>query len=85
MPSGRVRFETRSDGYERWRSWENGQDAYVYVHRLAAVAWGVLDDLGDDRHVHHKHSIPWLTTEDNIEAREPPDHAQHHLNRGVRT
>lgn len=39
MPRRTARFETRSDGYERWRSWENGSDSYVYVHRLAAVAW----------------------------------------------
>jgi len=41
-----ARFETRRDGYERWRVWEDGRDRYVYVHRLAAVAWGLLDGLG---------------------------------------
>ena len=51
--SSPARFETRRDGYERWRSWEDGSDRYVYVHRLAAVAWRILDGLGDPRDVHH--------------------------------
>ncbi len=78
-----ARFETRTDGYERWRSWEDGEDVYVYVHRLAAVAWGELDDLGDERHVHHVNGIEWLNTEDNLEAREPDEHSDYHLNGGA--
>ena len=74
-----ARFETRPDGYERWRSWEDGRDRYVYVHRLAAVAWGILDGLDDPRHVHHVVPIRWYTTEDNIEAVDPPEHGSHHL------
>ena len=78
-----ARFETREDGYERWRSFEGGRERYVYVHRLAAVAWGILDGLDDDRHVHHRIPIQWLTTEENLEARAPPDHGHFHLNGGA--
>lgn len=78
-----ARFETREDGYERWRSYEDGRERYVYVHRLAAVAWDILDGLDDPRHVHHQIPIQWLTIEDNLEAVEPPPHADYHLNGGA--
>ena len=74
-------FRTRRDGYERWRSWEGDGERYVYVHRLAAVAWGILDGLDDDRHVHHRQSVGWLNTEANLEARDPVRHADYHLHR----
>jgi hypothetical protein len=63
----------------------------VYIHRLAAVAWGVLDGLDDPRHVHHDLSewagadapetagVPWLTAETVLEAELPTDHARHHF------
>ena len=64
----------------------------VYLHRLAAVAWGLLDGLDDGRHVHHAvpeewlderdtraAGIPWLTTEATLVAEDPPDHAAHHF------
>lgn len=85
------RFETRSDGYERLRVWDRVEqrERYVYLHRLAAVAWGVLDGLGDDRHVHHEVpgpwldelgaatlGVPWLTVEGGIEAVEPDEHSR---------
>ena len=78
-----ARFETRRDGYARWRSWEDGRDRYVYVHRLAAVAWGILDGLDDPRHVHHVDGINWLNIEENLEARAPDRHADFHLNGGA--
>lgn len=78
-----ARFETRDDGYERWRSFEDGRERYVYVHRLAAVAWGILDGLDDSRHVHHRNGIEWCTTEENIEAVDPRPHGDFHLNGGA--
>jgi len=78
-----ARYETRSDGYERWRSFENGRERYVYVHRLAAVAWDVLDGLDDPRHVHHVNGVEWCNTEDNLEARDPVSHADYHLRGGA--
>lgn len=78
-----ARYEVREDGYERWRSYEDGRERYVYVHRLAAVAWGILDGLDDPRHVHHVNGVKWFNTEDNLEARQPDRHADHHLNGGA--
>jgi|GEM_PF-1798244 len=78
-----ARFETRGDGYERWRSWDGERERYVYVHRLAAVAWGILDGLDDPRYVHHVNGIEWLNSEDNLEARDPVDHGDYHLNGGA--
>jgi len=88
-----ARFETKppdahlSGGYERWRCYEDGRDAYVYVHRLLAVTacvdadeWAEqgLDALGG-RHVHHVRSIPWLNTPENLELVDPEPHAEIHL------
>jgi hypothetical protein len=78
-----ARYETRRDGYERWRSFEDGRERYIYVHRLAAVAWGILDGLDDDRHVHHVNGVEWFNTEDNLEACEPDHHVDYHLNGGA--
>lgn len=72
-----VPYETRpSDGYERWRTWDRGEqrEVYIYVHRLAAVAWGVLDGLDDNRHVHHRQAVPWYNAVENLEAVEPDHH-----------
>jgi hypothetical protein len=74
-----MRYETRpSDGYERVREWDRVEqrEVYVYVHRLAAVAWDVLDDLDDPRHVHHERSVPWFNAESNLRAEWPDDHAR---------
>jgi hypothetical protein len=74
-----MRVETRRwDGYERVREWDpdEGREQYVYVHRLAAVAWGILDGLDDPRHVHHERAIPWYNAEDNLRAVEPDRHGR---------
>lgn len=75
-----ARFEERTDGYERWRSFEGGRERYVYVHRLAAVAWGILDGLDDPRHVHHVNHVKWDNREENLEARLPDEHGRYHAN-----
>jgi hypothetical protein len=72
-----MRVETRpGDGYERIRAWDSqeGRERYTYVHRLSAVAWGILDGLDDERHVHHGRPIPWLNTEGNLFAVDPTYH-----------
>lgn len=63
----------------------------VYIHRLAAVAWGVLDGLDDPRHVHHDLTewvgddapetagVPWLTAESVLTAERPDHHARMHF------
>lgn len=73
-----VRYETRTDGYERWRLWEGGADRYYYVHRLVAVAeFGV--EAVKDHDVHHVNGIEWDNRPENLEPRQPTRHARYHL------
>lgn len=88
-----VELRTTGIGYEYVSEDAPGRgERPVYVHRLAAVAWGLLDGLGDGDHVHHTvpetwlddvdtrdAGIPWLTTEDTLSAEPPADHARHHI------
>lgn len=70
-----MRVETRpSDGRERVRVYHDGRERYVYLYRLSAVAWGILDGLGDDRIVHHESRVPWDDREANLTAYPPEDH-----------
>jgi hypothetical protein len=70
----------------------------VYIHRLAAWVWGVLESpffTEDPREVHHhtladwvgsdpipKGGIPWFTAEDHLTAERPDEHAEHHFRGG---
>lgn len=45
---------------------EEGEEP-VYIHRLAAVAWGVIDSLSDPWDIHHEIPEEWLLPEE-IEA-----------------
>jgi hypothetical protein len=77
--SARPRYETRpGDGYERIRYYDSTtrRERYVYVHRLAAVAWGILDGLDDGRHVHHEMVVPWTNIESELTAVEPDRHGR---------
>jgi hypothetical protein len=65
----------------------------VYIHRLAAIAWGTIESLSDPDHIHHEvpeewlgddrdrtdAGIPWLNVEDAIRAEERDDHAKIHF------
>jgi hypothetical protein len=51
-------------------------ERYVYVYRLAAVAWGILDGLDDTREVHHDPGAPCLTAEWALSAQTPDEHAR---------
>lgn len=80
--------ERPPDGRERVRVWCEGRERYVYLYRLAAVAWGLLGGLGDDRVVHHEvpeswlgdepvpaaDGTPWLDAEPCLRAVEPGEH-----------
>lgn len=63
-------FYTRAaKGYEV----ANSSYATVYIHRLQAVAyWGM--EAVNNKHVHHKNSIPWDNRKDNLELLEGGDH-----------
>lgn len=73
-----ARFETHESGYERWRSYEDGREVYVYVHRLIGVAEHGFEAM-IDKHAHHDISIPWANWGANIEPRDPPEHGNYHL------
>lgn len=82
-----VRFDRHAKGYGLvvvdGEDTEDGRRRYVSEHRLAAVAWGVLEGLDDPREVHHRGElveeltgVPCLTAEGGLEALEPEDHAR---------
>lgn len=80
-----ARLRATGEGYEYFADTDphTGTERPVYVHRLAAFAWGILDDLGDHHHVHHcEKSVPWLNAEWNLDREDPRDHADHHLRGG---
>ena len=72
-----MRLTTTNDGYAALQT--HGSRP-VYVHRLVAYAHGELDSLADPRQVHHCDGCTWVNSPENLEAREPPEHADHHLN-----
>lgn len=76
----RVEFDL--DGYVRLRVWdaEAGRDRYIYLHRLVAFATGEIDSLAAEEHAHHLNGDRWDNRHENIEARGPAAHANHHLN-----
>lgn len=69
-------------GHEIWKD-STGQQAGWYeenvaVHRLAALAWGIIESWDEDCHIHHINGIPWDTREENLEALPPADHLRLH-------
>lgn len=80
----RVEFDL--EGYVRIRVWDSREkkDRYVYLHRCVLYARGELDSLwDDDRHGHHIDHDGWNNSPDNLETRDPDDHAQYHLHGGA--
>lgn len=72
-----MRIERRaSDDRLRVRVWDRdrGKERYVYLYRLTAVAWGILDSLGDDEIIHHKNRHAFDDREENLQAFPPEDH-----------
>ena len=72
---------TRKDGYEIVQNQHKGDTFRVRVHRLAAVAWGLLDakDLcNQEIDIHHKSNIPWDNRECNLEAIPHGEHRSKH-------
>jgi hypothetical protein len=77
-----VRFTYRADGKGHALVVVDGEDVdgvgrrYVAAHRLAAVAWGVLESFDDPREVHHVDVVPCHNSECNLEALKPEQHAR---------
>lgn len=93
---GRVRLRQTGGGHAYVTDTDphSATERPVYVHRLAAVAWGLLDGLDDPHHVHHDLSgwasddapetagVPWVNAQPVLEAETPDDHARQHISRG---
>ena len=80
---GPARFETRSDGYERWRAWDprDRRERYVYVHQLVCIADGADPTLvfsDGEYHVHHGNRIRWDNRSSNLSLLNSDEHEQHH-------
>jgi len=48
----------------------------VHIHRLAGVAWGILDGLDQEVDVHHVDGVPSNTSESNLDALQREDHSR---------
>lgn len=72
-------FRTTKQGYEQVKNRHEGNEYSIYVHRLLATL--LVDDVKelDGMYVHHKKSIPWLNTLDEIEVMTPSEHSKIHL------
>lgn len=83
--SERVSLRTSSEGYryiEVGHPRDEGHKS-VLEHRLAAVAWGLLDGLGDDREIHHVDDMTTVTAEWAIEAVTRDEHVERHVEEAV--
>jgi len=80
-------FHTNAYGYEYIRHTVNGELAQVPVHRLVAVATGVLDadKLKDSSVVvHHRNNISWDNRPKNLEAMDSREHSSIHNSKGYK-
>jgi len=77
----RIRLITSERGYRYIGHGHPSDDeaAVVSEHRLAAVAWGLLDGLGDDREIHHADRCTAHTAEENLLAVSRDDHVEAHV------
>jgi hypothetical protein len=75
-----VPFWTRTRGHEVWCESFGGQEnAFVYVHRLAAMAWHGVEETANTDIIHHKNEIPWDNREENLKLiEERGDHFTEH-------
>jgi transposase len=74
-------FRTNYHGYEEVRTKIDGKQYTVSIHRLVAVAKGILSPselLRSEKHVHHKNSIPWDNREENLATLSKSEHHSLH-------
>jgi hypothetical protein len=62
-------------GHEYVVSGRQREDSVAH-HRVLAFAWGLLDDLDDEREIDHLTPVPWLNIEGNLDAVDPEDHGR---------
>jgi hypothetical protein len=84
--SREVRVLVSDEGY-RYLAVGHPSDEDVVVvseHRLAAVAWGLLDGLGDEREIHHIDRCKAHTSESNLAAYSRDEHIEQHVDEALR-
>jgi len=72
-------YETRADGYCRWRTWDGERERYVYVHQLVAIADGASPYLvfsDGDYHIHHRSGFKYDNRAENLDIERNDDHAR---------
>ena len=81
----KANFKTNNQGYEIWRSRENGKEIAVGVHRLLAIAEGAdpYRIFSTDVHAHHANGVKWDNRPENVHAKDARKHIGDH-NRGER-
>lgn len=62
----------RADG----RDVEGVGRRYVPVHRLVCYGHGLIEDLGDEREVHHRDGVPCNNGVSNLEPLPPEKHGE---------
>lgn len=86
-PQTHASYETRRDGYCRWRCYDPaaGTEAVVYVHQLVAIADGAdpYRVFAPETSVHHRDEVRWHNAAENVEVREHAEHFSHHMHGGV--
>lgn len=71
-------FQTTHQGYEAWKGMVDGENVWVGVHRLAAVAWFGFDAVADGL-VHHENDIPWDNRGENLQPMTRSEHNKVHI------
>lgn len=72
------RVEFSPAHYPRLRVWDGERDHYVYLHRLTAYAYGMIDSLWSDDEVHHIDHDGWNNCPENLQAQAAVDHRRYH-------
>jgi hypothetical protein len=83
--SREVRILVSDEGY-RYLAVGHPSDEDVVVvpeHRLAAVAWGLLEGLDDEREIHHIDRSKTHTAESNLAAFTRDNHIEQHVNEAL--
>jgi len=76
-------FRTDVNGYEHIRTRVDGELIEVKIHRLTALAQGILSFeqfTSVEDVVHHENNIPWDNRFDNLKKMNHGDHSTYHNN-----
>jgi hypothetical protein len=73
-------YTLNNQGYQVWRSRENGREIAVGTHRLLAIADGAdpHEVFAGGIHVHHKNGIRWDNRPENLQPMDGGEHLAQH-------